>query len=79
MQLQPLVDALREVVLGQPVVHVDETPVQMLMPGTKKTHRSYVWAYATSPFCETSVVVYDFSQSCAGEHARNFLQAGRAS
>lgn len=36
MQLQPLVDALREVVLEQPVVHVDETPVQMLMPGTKK-------------------------------------------
>lgn len=44
MQLQPLVDALREVVLEQPVVHVDETPVQVLMPGTKKTHRSYVWA-----------------------------------
>jgi hypothetical protein len=74
VQLQPLVDALREVVLEQPVVHVDETPVQMLMPGTKKTHRSYVWAYATSPFCETSAVVYDFSLSRAGEHARNFLQ-----
>lgn len=75
MPLQPLVDALREVVLEQPVVHVDETPVQMLMPGTKKTHRSYVWASATSPFCKTSAVVYDFSQSRAGEHARNFLQA----
>lgn len=74
VQLQPLVDALREVVLEQPVVHVDETPVQMLMPSTKKTHRSYVWAYATSPFCETSAVVYDFSLSRAGEHARNFLQ-----
>lgn len=74
VQLQPLVDALREVVLEQPVVHVDETPVQMLMPGTKKTHRSYVWAYATSPFCETSAVVYDFSLSRGDEHARNFLQ-----
>lgn len=55
--------------LEQPVVHVDEMPVQMLMPGTKKTHRSYVWAYATSPFCETSAVVYDLSQSRAGEQA----------
>jgi transposase len=74
VQLQPLVDALRDVVLGQQVIHADETPVQMLMPGTKKTHRSYVWAYATSQFCETAAVVYDFSPSRAGEHARNFLQ-----
>ncbi|WP_432757990.1 IS66 family transposase [Pseudomonas umsongensis] len=74
VQLQPLVDALRVVVLGQQVIHADETPVQMLMPGTKKTHRSHVWAYATSQFCETAAVVYDFSPSRAGEHARNFLQ-----
>lgn len=46
----------------------------MLMPGAKKTHRSYVWAYTTSQFCETAAVVYDFSPSRAGEHARNFLQ-----
>ena len=69
-----LVDALRDVVIGQQVVHADETPVQMLAPGSKKTHRSYVWAYATSQFCETAAVVYDFSPSRAGEHARNFLQ-----
>ena len=74
VQLQPLVDALRVVVLGQQVIHADETPVQMLMPGTKKTHRSHVWAYATSQFCETAAVVYYFSPSRAGEHARNFLQ-----
>ena len=74
MQLQPLVNALRDVVLGQQVIHADETPVQMLAPGSKKTHRSYVWAYATSQFCETAAVVYDFSPSRAGEHARNFLQ-----
>jgi hypothetical protein len=74
VQLQPLVDALRDVVLGQNVIHADETPVQMLTPGSKKTHRSYVWAYATSQFCGTTAVVYDFSPSRAGEHARNFLQ-----
>jgi len=77
VQLQPLVDALRDVVLGQSVVHADETPVQMLAPGSKKTHRSYVWAYATSQFCKTAAVVYDFSPSRAGEHARNFLQDWR--
>ncbi len=73
VQLQPLVDALREAVLAQRVVHADETPVQMLTPGEKKTHRAYVWAYCTTPFSALKAVVYDFSPSRAGEHARNFL------
>ena len=73
VQLQPLVDALREVVLAQRVVHADETPVQMLAPGEKKTHRAYVWAYSSTPFSALKAVVYDFSPSRAGEHARNFL------
>jgi transposase len=73
VQLQPLVDALREAVLTHGVVHADETPVQMLTPGAKKTHRAYVWAYATSQFSDLAAVVYDFSPSRAGEHARNFL------
>jgi transposase len=36
VQLQPLVDALREHVLAQGVIHADETPVQMLAPGERK-------------------------------------------
>ncbi len=64
---------LREAVLGQRVIHADETPVQMLAPGEKKTHRAYVWAYSTTPFADLKAVVYDFSPSRAGEHARNFL------
>lgn len=74
VQLQPLVDALRDAVLEHEVIHADETPVQMLTPGAKKTHRAYVWAYATSQFSKLAAVVYDFSPSRAGEHARNFLQ-----
>lgn len=73
VQLQPLVEAMREAVLAQRVVHADETPVQMLAPGEKKTHRAYVWAYCTTPFSALKAVVYDFSPSRAGEHARNFL------
>ncbi|VVN98784.1 IS66 family transposase ISPpu14 [Pseudomonas fluorescens] len=73
VQRQPLVDALREAVLAQGVIHADETPVQMLAPGEKKTHRAYVWACSTTPYSALKVVVYDFSPSRAGEHARNFL------
>lgn len=73
VQLQPLVDALRELLLQQAILHADETPVQMLAPGMKKTQRAYVWAYAASPFAALRAVVYDFSPSRAGEHARAFL------
>ncbi|MFO7026422.1 IS66 family transposase [Pseudomonas aeruginosa] len=59
--------------VNQDVIHADETPVQMLAPGEKKTHRVYVWAYSTTPFSALKAVVYDFSPSRAGEHARNFL------
>ncbi len=75
VQLQPLVDALREAVLSQGVINADETLVQMLAPGEKKTHRAYVWAYSTTPFSALNAVVYDFSPSRAGEHARNFLDS----
>lgn len=76
VQLQPLVDALRDVVLGQQVIHADETPVQMLAPGSKKTHHSYVWAYATSQFSDLRAVVHDFNPNGAGEHARTSCKTG---
>jgi transposase len=73
VQLQPLVDALRQAILGHRVVHADETPVQMLKPGAKKTHRAYLWAYAPGGFEALRAVVYDFTEGRAGEHARAFL------
>lgn len=45
----------------------------MLAPGMKKTQRTYVWVYTASPFADLCAVVYDFSPSRAGEHARAFL------
>ena len=73
VHLQPLADALRQAILAHRVVHADETPVQMLKPGTKKTHRAYLWAYAPGVFEPLKAVVYDFTEGRAGEHARSFL------
>jgi len=73
VQLQPLVDALKDEILSHAVLHADETPVAMLKPGNKKTHRAYLWAYAPGAFEELKAVVYDFCESRAGEHARTFL------
>jgi transposase len=73
VRLQPLVDALREHLLRELVLHVDETPVQMLSPGKGSTHRSYLWAYATTQYSALKAVIYEFVDSRAGEHARAFL------
>lgn len=79
VQLQPLVDAMRNELLQHRVLHADETPVAMLKPGNGKTHRAYLWAYATGAFENTKVVVYDFCESRSGEHARRFLGDWRGS
>ncbi len=72
-RLQPVVEALKEHLLRCAVVQADETPVAMLAPGSGKTHRAYLWAYAAGVFEDLRAVVYDFTDSRSGEHARNFF------
>jgi transposase len=71
--LQPLVDRLREALLTLPVLHADETPVDMLKPGKGKTHRSYLFAYRSG--IGPPITVFDFCTSRSGQHARRFLGA----
>lgn len=73
VQLQPLVDALKDELLQGSVLHADETPVQMLSPGKGKTERAYLWAYTANVLGDVRAVVYDFCESRSGEHPRKFL------
>ena len=75
-RLQPLADALKAQLLQCRVLHADETPVAMLAPGKGRTHRSYLWAYAAAAQEALKAVVYDFTDSRSGEHARAFLGHG---
>lgn len=77
VQLQSLVDALKEQMLRHRVMHADETPVAMLSPGKGKTQRAYLWTYCPGAFEDLKAVVYDFADSRAGEHARDFLRDWR--
>jgi hypothetical protein len=73
VRLQPLVEAMKEQLLARPVLHADETPVPMLKPGLGRTHRAYLWSYATSEYDDLKTVVYDFADGRGGVHARQFL------
>jgi len=73
VRLEPLAEALKTELLQCQVLHADETPVAMLAPGTGKTQRAYLWAYAAAVTQPLRAVVYDFTPSRSGEHARAFL------
>jgi transposase len=86
-QLGPLVEMLKEHVFAQGVVHADETPLDLLAPGTGKTHQAYAWVYRTSDLGTSDLeqqgnehqrsqkaVVFDFCTSRAGIHAKQMLQ-----
>jgi transposase len=73
LQLTPLVDAMKALLLARPVLHADETPVPMLKPGLGRTHRAYLWSYSTNEYDELKMVIYDFTEGRGGVHAREFL------
>jgi transposase len=73
VRLAPLVEAMKSELLTRPVLHADETPVPMLKPGLGKTHRAYLWSYSSSEYDELRTVLYDFTDSRAGSHARDFF------
>jgi transposase len=73
VRLQPLVDALKATLLEHEVLHADETPVAMLKPGKGMTHRAYIWSYSSTQFDSLPAVVYDFADSRAAAHPKEFL------
>ena len=74
VRLAPLVEALREHVLGHAVVHADETPVALLAPGHGRTKRAYMWVYRTTDFVAQRAVLFDFAAGRGGEHPRRVLK-----
>ena len=72
--LQPLVDRLTELLLKRGTLHVDETPVPQLDPGSGKTKRAYLWAYRSNDLEEgPRIIIFDYRGGRSGEHARQFL------
>jgi transposase len=81
--VQPLTDALRAHVLAAHVLHVDDTPVPVLAPGTGKTKTGRLWTYVRDerPAAGTSApaVWFTYSPDRKGEHPQQHLQHFTAS
>jgi transposase len=69
-----LYDALRRTRLSQPLIHGDETTVQVLKePGKTAQSTSYMWVYRSAEDCSEPVVLFDYQPERGQQHPQAFL------
>jgi len=76
--LAPLVDALAADVMTSDTLHVDDTPVPVLAPGTGKTKTGRLWVYVRDERAfagaRPPAALFFYSADRKGEHPRAHLQ-----
>ena len=73
--LRPVYDALHKRLCREPVLHADETTLQVLKePGRSSTSKSYMWLYRTSGCAKQAIVLYEYQPTRKAEHAEAFLK-----
>jgi hypothetical protein len=76
--LKPLVDALAGDILASDNLHVDDTPVPVLAPGTGKTKTGRLWTYVRDerPFAGSHppAALFFYSPDRKGEHPQAHLK-----
>jgi transposase len=69
-----LYDALHKTLLSQPLIHGDETTVQVLKePGKSAQSKSYMWCYRSAEDCAEPVVLFDYQPGRGQEYPKAFL------
>lgn len=72
--LEPLYNTIQKHMLTEPLIHVDESVLQVLKEeGKKATTESRMWVY-TSGRSPTPAVLFEYQPTRSGQHARRFLQ-----
>ena len=75
--LAPLAVLIGQHLMGQPVIHTDDTTIKVLAPGHGKTRTGRFWVYATDPRIWAGAgppaAFYRYSPDRAGERPRNHL------
>jgi len=79
--LEPIYDALREMLLEQDILHADETTLQVLQePGKTAQSKSYMWLYRTSRYngrnaeVQNPIVLYEYQPGRNAKHPEKFLK-----
>lgn len=76
--LTPLWERMKLYLLQEPVIHADETVIQVLKEeGKKASSESRMWVYCSGRTSSTPVVLFEYQPTRSGEHARRFLTGFR--
>jgi transposase len=75
--LQPLVELIAAHVMAGRIIHADDTPVDVLAPGTGKTKTGRLWVYLRDERAHAGTappaVLYRYTPDRKGEHCRQEL------
>lgn len=73
--LKPMYEFFRRKLLEREFLMADETPLQVLHePERRAQTKSYMWLYRTGEDGEYPIVIYQYSETRAGENALEFLE-----
>lgn len=73
--LEPVYDALHEMLCRRKVLHADETTLQVLHePGKAAQDMSYMWLYRTSGDADMPIVLYDYQPDRKTKRPTEFLK-----
>ena len=74
LHLLRLYEALKQKLRSQPLVHGDETWVQVLKEDGRGAHaKSFMWAYRSGQDSEQPIVVFDYQPGRGRQHPQAFL------
>lgn len=73
--LEPIYDALHELLCLRSVLHADETTLQVLRePGKTPQSKGYMWLYRTSGDKKASIVLFEYRPNRRKENPKRFLE-----
>lgn len=76
--LKPLEKALKSELISNPLLHADETTLDVLHePGREGSGKSYMWLYRTSLDTNKPVILYDYQIGRSGDFAVRYLKDWR--
>ena len=71
----PVCDYFQRKLVSGRYAMADETPVQVLKePGRRPETKSYMWVFRSGEFDEQQIVLFHYSETRAGETAKDFLE-----
>jgi len=72
--LEPMYNTIKKHLVNEPLIHADESVLQVLKEdGKKATTESRMWVY-TSGRSPTPAVLFEYQPTRSGQHARRFLE-----